>query len=158
MFCKTITYTDFNGLERKENFYFHFSEDEIIEMELTNDGGFSDFLKRIIDAKDQNMLIKEFKKFVLKAYGEKSTDGRRFIKSDEISKAFSETPAYTTLYMELAFNSESASKFVNALIPPETIKEILKHVETAKNDQTKVKALAEAVDANLASESADQSK
>lgn len=156
MFTKTITYTDFNGLERKENFYFHFSEDEIVEMELANEGGFSDFLKRIIDAKDQSMLIKEFKKFVLKAYGEKSADGRRFVKSDEISKAFSETPAYTKLYMELAFNSESASKFVNALIPPEVIKGIMKHVEAAKNDKSKAEALVEAVDANLASESAEQ--
>lgn len=155
MFTKTITYTDFNGLERKENFYFHFSEDEIVEMELTNEGGFSDFLKRIIDAKDQNMLIKEFKKFVLNAYGEKSADGRRFIKTEEISKAFSETPAYTKLYMELAFNAKSASEFVNALIPPEVIKNIMKHVEAAKNDKSAPKALTEAVDANLAGESAE---
>lgn len=148
MFFKTITYEDFNGLERKENFYFHFSEDEIVEMELTHNGGFSDFIRKIVDAKDQDMLIKEFKKFILKAYGEKSSDGRRFMKSEEISKAFSETPAFTKLYLELAFNAESASEFINNLIPVEFSENIKKYINAGQKDEHELKA----VDAGFASE------
>lgn len=148
MFTKTITYEDFNGLVRKENYYFHFSEDEIIEMELSNEGGFADFLKRIVEAKDQALLIKEFKKFILKAYGEKSPDGRRFMKSDEISKAFSETPAYTKLYMELAFNAEAASKFIKALIPDDIADRVKAYIDAGKNNKPQL----EAVDANLSTE------
>ena len=148
MFIKTITYTDFNGLERKEAFYFNFTETELIEMELKNNGGFADMLKRIIDAKDQEALIREFKSFVLKAYGEKSSDGRRFMKSPEISKAFSETPAYNQLYMELAFNDIAASEFIKALIPDDLHERVMKYINTNKKDKPQL----EAVDANLSAE------
>ena len=146
MFTKTITYTDFNGTERKEAFYFNLSEDEIIEMEVGSDGGFADVLTRIIDAKDQPSLIKEFKKFILKAYGEKSPDGRRFIKNEELSKAFSETPAYTKLFMELAFNDEAAAEFINALIPDDIHEKVKAHIDSANKNKT-----PEVVDANLGS-------
>lgn len=146
MFAKTITYTDFNGTERKELFYFNLSEDELIEMEVGTNGGFADVLTRIIEAKDQPTLIKEFKKFILKAYGEKSPDGRRFMKSEEISKAFSETPAYTKLFMELAFNDKAAAEFINKLIPEDIHEKVMAHIEASKNDKPQL----EAVDANLA--------
>lgn len=147
MITKTIKYTDFNGVERKEVFYFNLSDDEIIEMEVGTNGGFADVLTRIIEAKDQPSLINEFKKFILKAYGEKSADGRRFMKSPEISKAFSETPAYTELFMDLAFNDVEAAKFINGLIPDDVYKRIKARIDAA--NENKEPQLA-AVDANLA--------
>lgn len=117
MLKKTITYTDYNGVERTEDFYFNLSKAEIMEMELGVSGGFAEMLRNIVKANDTPNLIKIFKDLVLKAYGEKSSDGKRFIKSKEISTAFSQTEAYSILFMELATNAEEASKFVNGIVP-----------------------------------------
>lgn len=121
MLKKTITYTDYNGVERTEDFYFNFSKAEITEMEMGIDGGMSAMLNKIINTKDVPSLIKIFKDLVLKAYGEKSADGKRFIKSEEISTAFSQTEAYSDLYMVLATNADEAAKFFNAIIPERVV-------------------------------------
>ena len=117
MLKKTITYTDYNGTERTEDFYFNLSKAEVMEMEMGIDGGLSEMITKIVAAKDAPAIIKIFKELVLKAYGEKSADGKRFIKSEEISTAFSQTEAYSDLYMELATNADEAAKFVNGIIP-----------------------------------------
>ncbi|MFI3115560.1 MAG: hypothetical protein R3Y12_05420 [Clostridia bacterium] len=119
MVKKTITYTDYNGAQRTEDFYFNLTKAEVTEMELSVDGGMSETLNRIIQANNVPALIKEFKDIVLKAYGEKSQDGKRFIKDDETTKAFKETEAYSQLFMELVTNSDEASKFVNGILPQE---------------------------------------
>lgn len=117
MLKKTITYTDYNGLERTEDFYFNFSVAELMEMELSMDGGMIEYFNKIVAAKDAPTLIRTFKDFVLKAYGEKSSDGKRFMKSKEISEAFAQTEAYSNIFMELAFDSEKAAEFFNGVIP-----------------------------------------
>ena len=117
MLKKTITYTDYNGVERTEDFYFNLSKAEIIEMELGVSGGYAEMLKSIVNANDAPTLIKIFKDLVLRAYGEKSADGKRFVKSDAISEAFSQTEAYSILFMELATNADEAAKFVNGIVP-----------------------------------------
>ena len=117
MIKKTITYTDYNGVERSEDFYFNLSKAELMEMELGTTGGLAETIERITAAQDGPSIIKHFKNIILKAYGEKSDDGKRFIKSDEISKAFSETEAYSILFMELATNPDEAAKFINGVIP-----------------------------------------
>lgn len=117
MLKKTITYTDYNGVERTEDFHFHFSKAEIMEMELTATGGYSDMIQKIIDAQDVPTLIKLWKDFVLKAYGEKSPDGKRFIKNDEVREAFAQTEAYSDLFMKLALDADEAAKFVNGVMP-----------------------------------------
>ena len=117
MLKKTIEYTDFNGEERKEDFYFNLTTAEIMEMEMGVAGGFSEMTQRIVDAKDVPSIIKIFKELILKAYGEKSPDGKRFIKSEELSTAFSQTEAYSSLFMELATDADAAAKFVNGIIP-----------------------------------------
>lgn len=117
MLTKTITYTDYNGTERTEKFYFNLSKAELIEMELTTAGGYGEMLQNIINAQDGPTLIKIFKELVLKAYGQKSPDGKRFIKSEELSTEFAQTEAYSMLFMELATDSEAAAKFVNGIIP-----------------------------------------
>ena len=117
MLKKTITYTDYNGVERKEDFYFNLTKAEIMEMQLSTTGGLSELLTKIVDSKDVPSIIKVFKELILKAYGEKSEDGRKFIKSDEISTAFAQTEAYSQLFMELATDADAASKFVNGIAP-----------------------------------------
>ena len=117
MVVKKIKYTDFNGVEREEEFMFNLTEAEITEMELTTDGGLSDSIKKIISAQDTPQIIETFKMLLLKSYGEKSADGRRFIKSDELSKEFTQTNAYSQLFMELATDADAASKFVNGIAP-----------------------------------------
>ena len=117
MLKKTITYIDYNGTERKEDFYFNLSKAEIMEMEMGTTGGMVEMINKIIAAQDAPAIIDMFKKMILKAYGEKSADGKRFIKSKEISEAFSQTEAYSQLFMELATDADAASKFVNGIVP-----------------------------------------
>lgn len=117
MLKKTITYTDYNGTERTENYYFNLSKAELTEMELSTTGGFAELIQNIIDAQDGPAIMKIFKDIILKAYGEKSPDGKRFIKSDELSTAFSQTEAYSELFMELVTDAEKASEFINTIIP-----------------------------------------
>lgn len=113
----TRTYTDYNGVSRTEDFYFNLTKAEILEMELGTSGGFVEMIQSIVDANDAPAIINVFKKLILKAYGIKSPDGKRFIKSEEISKEFSETEAYNDLFMELATDAEAASNFVNGVVP-----------------------------------------
>lgn len=117
MLKKTITYTDYNEVERTETFYFNLTKAELMEMEMGTTGGLSEMITKIVDAKDAPEIIKVFKELVLKAYGEKSADGKRFIKSEELSTAFSQTEAYSQLFMELATDADAASKFVNGIAP-----------------------------------------
>ena len=117
MLKKTITYTDYNGVERTEDFYFNLSTIEIMEMELSATGGYEAMIKRIVDAKDYQTIMKVFKEIILKSYGEKSDDGKRFIKSEELSNAFAQTEAYTKLFTELATDSKLAAEFVNGVLP-----------------------------------------
>ena len=117
MIAKTITYTDYNDLERTEKFYFNLTEAEVAELELTTEGGFYGMIMKLIEAKDVPTLIKIFKDLILKSYGEKSADGRRFIKNEEMREAFTQTEAYSQLFMELAFDADKAAEFVNGIAP-----------------------------------------
>ncbi len=126
MIKKTVTYKDLNGTERTESFYFHYYESEILEMELSVDGGFAERIQRIIDAKDQPTLIRVIKKFVLDAYGVKSDDGKQFIKNEEERRKFEQCPAYSKIFMELVLNDKVASDFVNGVIPEEMADRVTK--------------------------------
>lgn len=122
MLKKSITYTDYNGNERTEDFLFNLSKAEIMEMELSTTGGLAELIQKIVKEQDAPAIIKIFKDLVLKAYGEKSPDGKRFIKSDELALAFSQTEAYSNLFMELATDADAAAEFVNGIIPADAAK------------------------------------
>lgn len=117
MIKKTITYTDWNGLDRTEDFYFNLSRAEIAEMELSTAGGFGEMINKVVAAQDAPSIIKIFKDLILKSYGEKSADGKRFVKSPELSEAFAQTEAYSVLFMELATNADAAAAFINGIVP-----------------------------------------
>lgn len=113
----TRTYTDYNGVSRTEDFYFNLTQAEITEMELSVDGGLVEMINRIVAAKDGKQIIALFKDLILKAYGEKSPDGKRFIKNQELRDAFAQTEAYSDLFMELATDAKASADFVNGIIP-----------------------------------------
>ena len=121
MIKKTVTYTDYNGVERTENFYFNLNKAEVMEMEMSTDGGMAESIQKIVDAKDAPAIIRVFKDLVLKAYGVKSDDGRQFKKAKpdgtRYADDFKETEAYSQIFMELATDADAAAKFVNGIIP-----------------------------------------
>lgn len=120
MITKTIKYTDYNGVEREEPFLFNLTKAELMEMEMSIEGGLTEMIQKIIKTQNSPEIIKIFKELILKAYGEKSADGRRFIKSKELSEAFSQTEAYSQLFMELATDDVKAAEFFNGVIPADS--------------------------------------
>lgn len=119
MLKKTITYVDYNGNERTEDFYFNLNKAEVMEMEMSTNGGMAEMIKQIVASQNTAEIVKIFKDIVLKAYGVKSLDGRRFVKKDELRDEFAQTEAYSNLFMELATNADAAAKFINGIMPKE---------------------------------------
>lgn len=117
MIKKTITYVDYDNNKRTEDFYFNLTRAEVAEMEVSAEGGLVKTLEKIVAAKDGKRIVEIFKDLVLRAYGEKSLDGKRFVKNQELRDAFSQTEAYSELFMELAENADAAAAFVNGIIP-----------------------------------------
>lgn len=117
MYKMTIKYTDFNDVDRSEDFYFNLSKAELSEMNLSHQGGMEAYINRIVNSRDNTELIRVFKDLILKSYGIKSDDGKRFIKSQELRDAFEQTNAYSELFMMLASNEKTASKFINGIMP-----------------------------------------
>lgn len=117
MLKKTIKFTDYNGEEQSKDFYFNLTKAELAEMDLRHNGGFETYIHRIIDAKDNETLVDVFKEIIFKSYGEKDPTGLRFVKSKELSEAFSQTEAYSELFMELITDADKASAFMNGIIP-----------------------------------------
>jgi hypothetical protein len=117
MITKTIKYVDYNGTESEEKFLFNLSKAELMEMEMGTTGGLAERIQKIVETQEVPEIIKIFKELILKAYGEKSADGKRFIKSKELSEGFSQTEAYSQLFMELAMDSDAAAKFIKGIIP-----------------------------------------
>ena len=113
MLKRSITYTDYNGGTRTEDFYFNLTQAEVTEMELSVDGGLVEMINRIVAAQDGKQIIATFKDIILRAYGEKSPDG----KNQELRDAFAQTEAYSILFMELATNADAAAAFVNGIVP-----------------------------------------
>lgn len=117
MYVKEVEYTDFNGVARKEKFYFNLTKAEILEMELGKTGGFTEYIRKVIEAQDTPTLMSLFRSLLLKSYGVKSDDGRRFIKNDAVREDFEQTQAFSDLYMQLALDDNEASKFINGIMP-----------------------------------------
>jgi hypothetical protein len=114
---KTITYEDFNGETVVEDHFFHLSKAELVELELSHEGGLSVSLQKIIDSEDGKAIIAEFKNIILTSYGKRSDDGRRFIKNQTFRDEFESSEAYSTLFMELVTDADAAVEFINGIIP-----------------------------------------
>lgn len=117
MIKKTIKYVDYNGVERNEDFYFNLSKAELAEMELSVEGGMAKLLEEIGNSKDNKRIVEAFKQIILKSYGEKSADGKRFMKNGDLSEAFMQSEAYSELFMELLTDEKLAADFVKGILP-----------------------------------------
>lgn len=124
MLKKSITYTDYEGVERTEDFYFNLSKAELVEMEFGVDGGLQKKIEKIVQSRDSKEIISMFKDIILRSYGVKSDDGKRFIKSKELADQFSQTEAYSELFIKLASDDKEAAEFINGIVPSQLAKEI----------------------------------
>lgn len=116
MIKKVITYTDYNGNEKTKAYFFNLNQAEIVELENSIPGGLTNMIERLSTEQDNREIIKIFKDLILRSYGEKSPDGDRFVKNDELREGFSQTEAYNELFMELAQDSNAAAEFFNGVI------------------------------------------
>lgn len=126
MLKKRISYVDYDGNTREEDFYFNLTKAELTEMDLSEEGGLEKRIQKIVDAKSFPEIIKLFKSLIIASYGEKSLDGKRFIKNQELTDAFVQTEAYSQLFMELATDADKAAEFVNSIVPADVAAEASK--------------------------------
>lgn len=135
MIVKHIKYTDYDGNVREEDFYFNLNKAEISEMELSEAGGYSKMLEKLQTSPDVPKIMAVFKDIILKSYGIKSDDGKRFIKSEQLSKEFTETEAYSELFMEIGSDPEKAKEFIVGILPADMRQQVageVKKLEEAK--------------------------
>lgn len=133
MLKKTITFEDFNGEQITEDFYFNLSKAEIVELQVGTEKGLAETLQEIVKANDGKLIIENFKKIILLAYGKKSEDGRRFIKSQDLRDEFEQSSAYSELFIELATNAEKAAEFINGIVPTGLAGEIQNAIKNTEN-------------------------
>lgn len=138
MLKKTITYENFNGETVSEDFYFHLSKAELVELEMSHQGGLSEALKRIVAAEDSKSIVTEFKNIIMSSYGKRSDDGRRFIKNQALREEFESTEAYSALFMELVTDTDAAINFINGIVPAGLAEEAAEVVRTDKPALTSV--------------------
>lgn len=164
MHKEEITYTDFNGVQKTRTYYFALSKSDLMKLELKTPGGLTTYLERIVNANESPEIVDAFEKIILAAYGEKTDDGERFVKSAEISEAFMQSAAYDQFFMELLTDTDKAINFVNNIVPQdeaqkqadrdkpnvERVKEILAQRQKANgNKQVEtVNSTAEVVESN----------
>lgn len=132
MLKRTISYTNFDGDAKSKTFYFNLTKTELIELDMHADGGLAASMQRIVDSKEGATLITEFQRIILLSYGERSEDGDRFTKSDDISEAFSQTAAFDALFMELATDETKAADFIMGIMPPELMSQMQTEINQAR--------------------------
>lgn len=139
MLKKTITYTDYDGMERTEDFWFNLSKTELTKLDAELPGGFLGVLRKIIDKEDRKALVDFIETLILRSYGEKTLDGKRFVKTPEMAEEFRQTPAYDEVFMSILRDTDSQTSFINGVIPQSMAKEIeqtdKKQVENALAEQ-----------------------
>lgn len=144
MVKRTITYPDFNGESRTEDHYFNYNEAELSKLEWSKNGGFSEYLKRIIDAKDMESIAQVFDQVILETYGVKSLDGKYFQKGKdhEYARAFMESGAYPVFFMDLVSTPGALAKFFNELIPAKLVEKANEAAKRVEEEEAARKANA----------------
>lgn len=129
MLKRKIKYTDFDDVEQEEEFYFNISKPELIELEVEHPRGFSAWMEEVMKAKDNKTLMEQFKRIILLAYGEKTPDGKNFVKNQELKDKFQSSAAYISLYTELATDDSAAADFLLGVLPRDLTEESKKQIE-----------------------------
>lgn len=141
MLKKTITYTDYNGVSRTEDFYFNLSKAELMTLEMSVKGGWTESVKKIVSSPDQQAIFQLVREIFLRSYGEKSEDGKRFIKSPELAEAFSQTEAYSQLFLELMQDADKLTNFISGIIPADLSAEVKKEIAKAEAKEKNIEIL-----------------
>lgn len=131
MHKREITYENFNDETVTETFYFNLSKPELIELEVEYKEGFTSWIQSVVKAEDNKTILEQFKRIILLAYGEKSADGRSFLKSDELREQFSHTAAFQSLFLDLCTDASVAAEFLIAALPKDMRDEVAKAVNTS---------------------------
>lgn len=134
MYKETITYTDFGGVERTEDYRFHLSKAELVKMELMTKGTFTDMLQRIINAKDTPDIIRELHELLVSSYGIQSEDGRFFRKSPEIRADFENSEPYSIMFMKLISDDETAARFIQGIMPEDVVQAAAVDIEEMRKN------------------------
>lgn len=113
----TMTYEDFNGESVTEDLYFNLSKAELLEMNFNARGGLVNYIEAIMNARDTQEIAEFFKLILVKSYGEKTPDGKHFMKTPEIAQKFQCSVPYSELYVKLSTDAAAASEFINSIIP-----------------------------------------
>lgn len=130
MYKETIKYTDYDDNEREEDFYFNLNKAELTEMQMSTEGGLEKRIQKIVSSQNGKEIMALFKEIILKAYGVKSDDGKRFIKNQEIRDEFEQSEAYSELFMKLVTDADAAQKFINGIIPKDIANQIKENPAT----------------------------
>lgn len=133
MLKREIKFEDFNGNQTSEICYFNLSKPEIIMLEASHETGFGNFLQRLLESNNNAQLVQQFREIILMAYGEKSEDGKHFLKSEERKNLFSQSAAYEELFMELASDPDILMEFIKGVFP----KDIVVQIDQAQVDEMK---------------------
>lgn len=126
MLKKTITYEDYNGNTRKEDFLFNLTKTELMKWDLKTPGGLAAKLERITQKFDVPELTSFIEALIDNSYGIKSDDGVRFIKDEKLSTMFRQTEAYDQLFVELLSDEKKTAAFINGILPKELMEEVAK--------------------------------
>lgn len=131
---KNITYEDFNGNKQTETFYFNLTTNEAVDWNFGHEGGLEAFAKKVIETEDVKSMVDEFKKIILMTYGERSEDGKRFIKNDQLREEFAQSAAYDALFTELATDENALVAFLQGVMPA-AVQDNIKKLETVQLPQ-----------------------
>ena len=124
MLKRPINYEDFDGKQTQDDFYFNLTQTELMEMELDYGDSLGEALQKIVDTQDSRLIYNEFKKLILAAFGEKSADGKRHVKSPEISLGFTQTAAFDALIVEFFENQDTLVAFIKGILPKKIVDQI----------------------------------
>ena len=130
MYKETIKYTDYENNDREEDFYFNLNKAELTEMQMSTEGGLEKRIQKIVSSQNGKEIMALFKEIILKAYGVKSDDGKRFIKNQEVRDEFEQSEAYSELFMKLVTDADAAQKFINGIIPKDIANQIKENPAT----------------------------
>lgn len=121
MLKKTMTYTNLDGQEVTEDFYFNMTKAELIKLQLREGEGFQDYITQVVNAGNGTAIVETFEKLVGLSYGEK-IDGR-FVKKPGAFEAFMSTEAYSDFFYELVTSAKAGAEFINAVMPKDLVEQ-----------------------------------
>ena len=143
MYSRKVKYEDYDGNPREVECFFNLNKAELLELQMSWDGGLEKVLEKIVAEHDQKRMIEMFKMIMLKSYGQKSLDGNRFIKSQQLTEEFTQTEAYSELFMLFATDADVASEFINGIIPKSLVEETKKLEAEQKGNVAQIPQKAE---------------